>query len=280
MEAAFNAGVSGYIVWDKVMASSASKWNVENDETLGYGAYGYSSAGLKHQDPALCVIDSFAEAWLIGQAPVTVPSAEACDKQVAVPGPADHYAFVDGTNEGWGGEWKTTPGVWGDLGTEYSSSFDHGESGVGSGSLKITIGGAPLDTREGIEVKTIEGVEFNPHSVMEVNSDSVALLTPGASVSMWLDNQGKEPCGKEMQVTPMLRVNKGWNVVERTVESIAVGSWKQLKIEVPTEIEVEIEGKKTKQAVTVVNAVGLEVRVPEAKLKCTGEHLYLDDVTW
>ena len=31
---------------------------------------------------------------------------------------------------------------------------------------------------------------------------------------------------------------------------------------------------------TVVNAVGLEVQVPESKVKCTGESIYLDDVGW
>ena len=243
MEAAFNAGVSGYIVWDKIMASSASTWNIENDETLGYGAYGYISSGQKYQDPALCVINSFAEVWLIGEAPETVPSAEACNKQVPVPGAVDHFAFVDGTTEGWGGEWKTTPGTWGDLGTTYSSSFNHGEMYPESGALKITVGGAPLDTREGIEVRTIEGTEFNPHSEMEVNADSVALLTAGGTVSMWLDNQAKGTCASELEVTPVLRVNKGWYSVEKGLEKLAAGKWTQLKIEVPSEIEVRSKAK-------------------------------------
>lgn len=281
MEAAFNAGASGYIVWDKILASSASAWNVENDETLGYGAYGYISGGQKHQDPALCIINSLAETWLIGDAPITVPSTEACDKQVSVPGAVDHFAFVDGTTEGWGGEWKTTPGVWGDLGTTYSSSFNHGELYPESGALKITVGGAPLDTREGIEIRTIEGTEFNPHSEMEVNADSVALLTPGGTVSMWLDNQAAaKACATELKVTPVLRVNKGWYPVEKGLESLPAGKWTQLTIEVPTEVEVTVEGKATKQPVTVVNAVGLEVQVPESKTKCTGESVYLDDVSW
>jgi hypothetical protein len=274
MEAAFNAGASGYIVWDKIMASSASKWNIENDETLGYGAYGYLNEGQKHQDPSLCVINSFAEVWLIGEAPETVPSAEACDKQVAVPGSVDHFAFVDGTAEGWGGEWKTTPGTWGDLGTTYSSSFNHGELYSESGSLKITVGGGPLDTREGLFIAKIEGTEFNPHSEMEVNADSVALLTPGATVSMWLNNQAKGLCASDIEVTPMLRVNKGWDEAEGSLEKLPSGKWKKLTIEVPP------EDPKTHEPVTVVNAVGLEVRAPEKEIKCTGESVYLDDVSW
>src|ERR1700691_381375 len=97
----FDAGVSGYILWDMIEASSDSTWNQLNDQTLGYGTYGVYTEKEQHQDPTMCVVKAFGkgESWTLGSAPPLVKSEPSyCDEQVGGnPGPVDHYKFEDGT---------------------------------------------------------------------------------------------------------------------------------------------------------------------------------------
>ncbi len=150
-----NAGVSGYVLWDKIMAGSDSAWNKVNDETLGYGAYGLRADGVRHQDPALCVVQEVAGSWHLGDAPPDVASQAACDARIPPAGPANHYGFVDGTTEGW-----STDNTWGDLTVSTATGNappGHPSSDTAKHALKLTIGS-------------------DQSPAIEVESDSVALL--------------------------------------------------------------------------------------------------------
>jgi hypothetical protein len=285
MAAAFTAGVAGYILWDKIMASSSSAWNIENDQALGYGSYGTGPPqGAGTQDPSLCVFKDFTTlgSWTVGSSPPS--AANACSNwPVPVPGPVDHYAFVDGTTEGWG----INAGGWGDLGVAYSSSYNHSGS---SGSLKVTIAGNPnLDTSNGIQVAP-GSPDFNPYSEIEVESASAALLTPGSVVTMYVYN-ATSGCSN-LGVKPVLRLSDanaspsnpsdlGWVDDSGTEVYPSTGGWTELTITVPT----DIPGVSPADPVAIVNAVGLEVDVPQVsngvwETACEGQSVYLDDVSW
>jgi hypothetical protein len=261
--AAFDNGVSGYLAWDKIMASSASNWNEKNDQTLGYGAYGVGSS----QDPALCVMKAFTPSaasdpggqWAPGEPPPS--AASPCESwPVSDPGRVDHFSFVDGTTEGWGRN-----SGWGDLGATAVTSFGRTDSD----SLKLSIGTGTLDG--GDYTTTIDGHEYNPYSEDEVESDSVALLEPGSTVTMWVYRPSITCSGVE--VKPVLRVNSGWDAVFGEDVHISTDTWQELSITVPW------TDPSTSAKVKTINAVGLEVDAP-SETDCVGESVYLDDVTW
>ncbi|MCJ1715116.1 hypothetical protein [Curtobacterium sp. VKM Ac-2922] len=270
LAAAFNDGVAGYVLWDKIMASSASTWNVANDQALGYGSYGSGTAqGAGSQDPALCVVKDFTASGSWSQGSPGPAANSACSHwDVPVPGPTNHYSFIDGTAEGWGKNQG-----WGDLGVAADTTQTH--TGSGSGSLKITVAGNPtLDTSTTVAPGT---PKFNPYSEIEVESASVALLTPGSTVTMWV-NEGSNTC-QGLSFKPVLRLNSGWDYSAGTSVQASIGSWTALQITVPS------VDASTGAAVTAVNAVGLEVDVPSLTsstwdTSCEGNSVYVDDVSW
>lgn len=271
----FNSGVSGYVLWDKIMASSDSAWNVANDETLGYGAYGIGgSGGTKSQDPAVCVLRGYATAWTLGEPPLSASgSCGASAWPVAIPGPADHYAFVDGTPESWG----KNAGGWGNLGTAYSGAADHGNAGAGptGGVLDISVGTGPVDT--GSTTVTFGTDKYNPYSEIEVESDSVALLVPGSTVSFWVNNRATGSCTSQLQVRPVLRLNGNWDSVRPVAAvTMAASTWQQVSFTVPATYG------SANTPVTAVHAVGVEIDAPgqASGINCKGQHVFLDDAKW
>jgi hypothetical protein len=293
----FDAGVSGYILWDSIEASSDSVWNQLNDQTLGYGAYGIYTETEKHQDPALCVVKAFGKGdeWTLGNAPAVVKQEPSyCDGQVGNPGAVDHYKFEDETTEGWSGyNPKLDPSPWGDLGVSFSSKYHHTS---GDGSLQLTVGGdSNLDCEEEKGKCTIPSVEYEPHkyynpySDVEVASDAVGLLAPGDKIAMYVYNPAGEICSTEtenekkekelgVEVKPILRVNKEWNTVYGSKDVVLpTNTWTKLEVEVKKEME---GSKGEKLPFEIVHSVGLEVDVPGEKRDCYGQNLYLADVTW
>lgn len=270
LAAAFNDGVAGYVLWDKIMASSTSAWNVANDQALGYGSYGSGAAqGAGSQDPALCVVKDFTTSGSWAQGSPGPAASTACSNWgVAVPGATNHYSFIDGTTEGWGKNQG-----WGDLGVAADTTQTH--TGAGSGSLKITVAGNPtLDTSTTVAPGN---PKFNPYSEIEVESASVALLTPGSTITMWV-NEGAKTC-QGLSFKPVLRLNSGWDYAAGSSVQGSIGSWTALQITVPS------TDASTGAAVTAVNAVGLEVDVPSLTsstwdTSCEGNSVYLDDVSW
>jgi hypothetical protein len=292
----FDAGVSGYILWDAIEASSDSVWNQLNDQTLGYGAYGIYTEKEKHQDPALCVVKAFGkgDTWTLGSAPPVVkPEPSYCDGQVGNPGAIDHYKFEDGTAEGWSGyNPELNPSPWGDLGVAYSSKYSHT---TGDGSLQLTVGGGKevecekMETKCTVTAVEIEGHKYNPYSDVEVSSDAVGLLAPGDKVAMYVYNPAGEICSKEtengkkekelgVEAKLVLRVNKEWNTVYSGEDkALPENAWTKLEVEVKEEM-VGSHGEKLK--LETVHSIGIEVDVPGEKRNCDGQNLYLADVTW
>lgn len=253
-----NAGVSGYVLWDKIMAGADSAWNKKNDETLGFGAYGVRTSGTRHQDPSLCVLRTLAsDDWNLGAAPPDAPSQASCDSSIPVPAPADHYAFVDGTTEGW-----STENAWGDLTLSTvtgNAPSVHPASDPANHALKLTIHS-----------------EYTP--AVEVESDSVALLQPGDEISMWVRRaSGSANVG----VSPLLRLGDGWEPCPGTeVRMPSDGSWRKITMTIPSSTSgLGCLGGGTPSDLTV-HAVGLWVQDDNPYGSGSGQSVYLDDVTW
>jgi hypothetical protein len=252
----FNAGVAGYVLWDKIQAGSDSSWNKSDDETLGYGSYGVRTSGVRHQDPSICIVQDVANGWVLGDAPPDVPSQSQCDAQVPPPSQTDHYAFVDGTSEGW-----SIANTWGDLTVSTATGHApdiHPASDSANHALKLTIGS-------------------NQTPAVEIESDSVALLQPGDTISMWVYRPGSANVG----VSPLLRLGNGWTSCPgQEVRIPNDGHWHLLTMTVPTSTSgLGCLGGGTPSNLDV-HAVGLFVEDDNPWGSGSGQSIYLDDVAW
>lgn len=251
-----NAGVAGYVLWDKIMAGSDSEWNAANDEGLGFGAYGYRTNSVRHQDPTHCVLQDLASQWMLGDSPPSVASEATCDTQVPLAGPAIHYAFVDGTDEGWSNQY-----TWGDLTTSVvtgNAPSGHPATDPTKHALRITIGS-------------------NMSPAIEVESDSVGLLQPGDTVSMWIYRPTATP---NIHFSPMLRLGSGWTACPgKPVRVAADGKWHKLTMKVPSSTSGLgcLSGTPSNLG---VHAVGLYVQDDNPWGAGAGKSFLLNDVSW
>jgi hypothetical protein len=259
----FNAGVSGYVLWDKIMAGSDSSWNVENDETLGFGSYGFRNGGVKYQDRSSCVMGVIAYSWQLGWLPPAVPSQEDCDLMVPVAGSAAHYSFVDGTTEGW-----STENTWGYLEVDTQTGTApsvHPSSDAAKHALRLTL-------------HTGSPAQYTP--AVEVESDSVALLQPGDTVSMWVYRPVTTTADVGFSV--MLRLGNDWNPCVGPTERVTAGSWEQISMSVPTNLSSAscLNTKVFNASSLDVHAVGLWIQDDSPWGGGDGKYVLVDDVTW